>query len=67
MVACNTQVRQSLANEVDDADLGGERPGGKRGRGAASKTTIVAAVETTAERQPRRLPLSVVKGSARRR
>src|SRR3954449_1566573 len=48
--------------EVDDAHLGGERPGGKRGRGAAGETPIVAAVETTAERKPRRLRLSVVKG-----
>src|SRR3954468_2485410 len=37
--------------EMDDAYLGGERPGGKRGRGAAGKTPIVAAVETTAERR----------------
>src|ERR671932_1163519 len=48
--------------EVDDAYLGGERAGGKRGRGAAGKTPIVAAVETTAEREPKRLRLSVVKG-----
>jgi transposase-like protein len=48
--------------EVDDAYLGGERPGGKRGRGAAGKTPFVAAVETTPEREPRRLRLSVVKG-----
>jgi transposase-like protein len=48
--------------EVDDAYLGGERPGGKRGRGAAGKTPIVAAVETTPDRKPRRLRLSVVKG-----
>src|SRR5689334_24727740 len=48
--------------EVDDAYLGGERPGGKRGRGAAGKTPIVAAVETTADRRPRRLRLSVVRG-----
>ncbi len=48
--------------EVDDAYLGGERPGGKRGRGAAGKAPIVAAVETTAERKPRRLRLTVVKG-----
>src|SRR5215218_10177019 len=47
--------------ELDDAYLGGERPGGKRGRGAAGKTPIVAAVETTPERRPRRLRLSVVK------
>jgi transposase-like protein len=48
--------------EIDDAYLGGERSGGKRGRGAAGKTPIVAAVETTAERKPRRLRLTVVKG-----
>ena len=48
--------------EVDDTYLGGERPGGKRGRGAAGKTPVIAAVETTAERKPRRLRLTVVKG-----
>jgi hypothetical protein len=48
--------------EVDDAYLGGERPGGKRGRGAAGKTPIVAAVETTPERRPKRLRLSAVEG-----
>ena len=48
--------------EIDDAYLGGRRPGGKRGRGAAGKTPFVAAVETTAERKPRRLRLTVVKG-----
>ena len=40
----------------------GSAPGGKRGRGAAGKTPFVAAVETTAERKPRRLKLTVVKG-----
>src|SRR4030095_10000937 len=44
--------------EIDDAYLGGARSGGKRGRGAAGKTPIVAAVETTAERKPRRLKLT---------
>src|SRR4051812_14723873 len=48
--------------EVDDAYLGGGRSGGERGRGAAGKTPLVAAVETTAERKPRRPRLSVVKG-----
>ena len=48
--------------EVDDAYLGGARSGGKRGRGAAGKTPFVAAVETTPERKPRRLKLTVVKG-----
>jgi hypothetical protein len=48
--------------EIDDAYLGGERSGGKRGRGAAGKTPFVAAVETTPERRPRRLRLTVVEG-----
>jgi ISXO2-like transposase domain/Transposase zinc-ribbon domain len=48
--------------EIDDAYLGGERAGGKRGRGAAGKTPFVAAVETSAERKPQRLRLTVVKG-----
>ena len=57
-----TKPRLSGRVEVDDAYLGGERSGGKRGRGAAGKTPIVAAVETTPERKPRRLRLTVVKG-----
>jgi transposase-like protein len=52
--------------EIGDAYLGGERQGGKRGRGAAGKTPVVAAVETTAERKPRRLKLTVVKGFRKR-
>lgn len=48
--------------ELDDAYLGGARSGGKRGRGAAGKTPVVAAVETTAERRPRKLKLLTVKG-----
>ena len=43
------------------AYLGGERSAAAR-RGAAGKTPFVAAVETTAERKPRRLRLTVVKG-----
>ena len=38
--------------EIDDAYLGGERHGGKRGRGAPGKTPFVAAVETTAAGKP---------------
>ena len=48
--------------ELDDSYLGGERTGGKRGRGAQGKTPFVAAVETTSEGQPTRIKLSVVKG-----
>src|ERR1700686_3270205 len=43
--------------EVDDAYLGGERNGGKRGRGSPGKTPIVAAVETTDDGKPVRLKL----------
>jgi transposase-like protein len=52
--------------ELDDAYLGGARSGGKRGRGAAGKTPMVAAVETTAERRPRKLKLLPVKGFRKR-
>ena len=52
--------------EMDDAYLGGERTGGKRGRGAPGKTPIVAAVETTPEGKPVRLKLRRVKGFRRK-
>lgn len=43
--------------EMDDAYLGGERSGGKRGRGSPGKTPFVAAVETMAEGKPHRIKL----------
>ena len=52
--------------EMDDAYLGGERSGGKRGRGAPGKTPIIAAVETTPEGQPVRLKLRRVNGFRRK-
>src|SRR5206468_720107 len=48
--------------EIDDAYLGGERSGGKRGRGAAGKTPFVAAVETTADGKPVCVKLGRVRG-----
>jgi transposase-like protein len=51
--------------EMDDAYLGGERSGGKRGRGSPGKTPIVVAVETTPEGKPIRLKLRRVKGFQR--
>ena len=48
--------------EMDDAYLGGERSGGKVGRGAEGKTPFVAAVETTSQGQPVNVKLSVVNG-----
>ena len=40
--------------QPDDAYLGGERSGGKRGRGAPGKTPFVAAVETNEAGHPAR-------------
>ena len=48
--------------EIDDAYLGGERTGGKRGRGAAGKTPFVAAVETTPDGKPVSIKLRRVDG-----
>ncbi len=47
--------------ELDDAYLGGERSGGKRGRGSPGKTPFLAAVETTPEGKPVRLKLCRVR------
>ena len=52
--------------ELDDAYWGGEKRGGKRGRGSANKTPFVAAVETTKEGQPVRMKLHPVKGFQKR-
>lgn len=38
--------------EVDDAYMGGERHGGKRGRGAEGKTPFIAAVQTSQDKNP---------------
>ena len=48
--------------QLDDAYLGGERSGGKRGRGAPDKTPFVAAVETNEQGHPLRVKLTVVEG-----
>ena len=45
--------------ELDDAYLGGERSGGKRGRGAPGKTPFVAAVQTNEQGHPLRMKLTV--------
>ena len=52
--------------EMDDAYLGGERSGGKRGRGAPGKTPIIVAIETTPEGKPVRLKLRRVIGFRRK-
>ena len=52
MLERDTRKRLAGRIEIDDAYLGGERRGGKRGRGAPGKTPFVVAVETTAEGNP---------------
>ncbi len=51
--------------EMDDAYLGGHRPG-KRGRGAAGKQPFVAAVSTGDDRRPREMKLLPVEGFRKR-
>jgi transposase-like protein len=51
--------------EMDDAYLGGHRPG-RRGRGAAGKQPFVAAVSTSDDRRPRKMKLLPVKGFRKR-
>lgn len=47
-VMAERETSRTLAGrvEVDDAYLGGERPGGKRGRGSENKVPFIAAVAT---------------------
>ena len=45
--------------EIDDAYLGGERSGGKAGRGSENKVPFVAAVQTTEDGRPHLACLSV--------
>ena len=51
--------------EVDDAYLGGQRSGGKVGRGSENKVPFVAAVETNKEGHPIRAVFSPVKSFSR--
>jgi transposase-like protein len=53
--------------EMDDAYLGGERSGGKTGRGTPGKTPIVAAVETTDDGKPKRLKIRRIARFKRKR
>ena len=46
--------------QVDDACLGGERTGGRRGRGSESKTPFLAAVQVTEDGKPAVMKLAPV-------
>ena len=54
--------RLSGAVQLDDAYLGGERAGGKPGRGSENKVPFVAAVSLNAKGRPLYLKLSLVSG-----
>ncbi len=51
--------------QVDDAYLGGERTGGKAGRGSENKVPFIAAVSLTEEDRPLRVRLTSVPGFTR--
>ena len=48
--------------QLEDAYPGGERSGGKRGRGVPGKTPFVTAVEANEQGHPLRMKLTVVEG-----
>jgi transposase-like protein len=59
---CEREETTVLAQrvEIDDAYLGGERSGGKVGRGSENKIPFIAAVETSLDGRPLRMVLSRV-------
>ena len=62
MAARESCHRLEGAVQVDDAYLGGERAGGKPGRGSENKVPFVAAVSLDEKDRPRFLKLSMVSG-----
>ena len=62
MATRETQHQLSGTVQVDDAYLGGERAGGKRGRGSENKVPFVAAVSLNGEGHPRFAKLTPVPG-----
>jgi len=48
--------------QVDDAYLGGERTGGKAGRGSENKVPMIAAVSLTADDRPLRIQIAPIPG-----
>jgi transposase-like protein len=62
MLEKNGKKKLSGRVEMDDAYIGGEHTGGKRGRGSENKTAFIAAVSTTEDGKPDQIKLNVVKG-----
>lgn len=59
MYVCEQPRKLTGRVEIDDAYLGGERSGGKVGRGSENKVPFVAAVQTTEDGQPQLMCLSL--------
>ena len=62
MTERETHYKLSGNVQVDDAYLGGERSGGKVGRGSENKVAFVAAVSMSDEAHPLRIKLNTVAG-----
>lgn len=62
MAACEAQHRLSGAVQIDDVYLGGERAGGKPGRGSENKVPFVAAVSLNEAGNPLFAKLTPVPG-----
>ena len=67
-VMVQREAQRQLAGriEIDDAYLGGERTGGKPGRGSENKIPFVAAIETNPQGQPIFIRLDLVKSFKQR-
>jgi hypothetical protein len=52
--------------EIDDSPPWAKRVRGKRGRGAAGKTPLIAAVETTNDKRPLHIRLMKVRGFSKK-
>jgi len=66
MVERGGKKRLSGLVQIDDAYLGGEHTGGKRGRGASVKTPFVAAEQTAEDGRPQSIKFSVAKKGFRK-
>lgn len=62
MASHDDALRLDGAVQIDDAYLGGERAGGKPGRGSENKVPFVAAVSMDRNGHPRHLKLSLLSG-----
>lgn len=67
LVMANREERYLLEDrvQVDDAYLGGERTGGKVGRGSENKVPFIAAVSLSEEGHPLRVRLTSISGFTR--